>query len=1002
MNRPHESGNVEQSGDQLADEVDRALQAAWEGDLSAFDQLIDEPDSGENRLEVLKEISGLTSESATVTEIGPFKIIRELGRGGMGVVYEALQIDPPRKVALKLIHTSLFRDAYHRQMFKREIRTLARLSHPGIAALYEAGQTQDGAAYFAMELVEGRPLSALVAPENVSRDAISINGRIEIVIKICDAIHFAHQRGVIHRDLKPTNILIDQNNQPKVLDFGLARLTEPDSEAVTLLTKPGQILGTLAYMSPEQACGEWERIDLRTDVYSIGVILYELLAGRPPIALPRTALHDVIRQIGEKTPPPLGSVNRSLRGDLETIAQKALEKDPERRYAGAAALADDLRRYLDALPISARPPSAVYQFKKLMRRHRLPFALASLLLVTVVVFAGVTAWQAVNLARQRDEAVAAREAATQNAKTTDRVNRFLHGMLSAADLESTADVAFTVRDVLDHAARRIDSSPMPDPQIESAIRRTLASSYKALGRYEEARAQLDRSLELRKKQVGDRHIATAKIMSDLGGLARAQGQLDEADSLLTDALSIIRTEGDSAKEDLISTLLRLGVLRAEQGELDQADALLTEAIGLQSELPESDPLDLLRLRIELGQVARAKSEFDRCELLFEKGIAAAEKEVGRDHLIFAKALNNLAVLLESQGKHEQAAKAHREARDIKRKLLPPNHPSIIITVANLATVQRRLGRLTEAERSLREAIEMTQAHLGDDHPRVAILTNNLAGVLRQAGDLSASENLYRDVYDRLVRIYGREHRYVAMTLNNLGSVLRDQKRLGEAQKVAQQALELTRVTLGADHIESARAARNLAVIFQEQMQFADAERFCREALQIVDRDAFADHPLQSQTLADLGGTLRERGRCTDALLYARRAIDAFESSGLVDPRQKGYILAELGMTLLCVDQPEPAARKLKTALQLIGNGPREEAYYAMTQSALGKAYVALDRVDDGRRLLREAADQIINGAHLTAWQGRRVTQNLIEFHQSQGQTVQAQALESMLESGESP
>jgi tetratricopeptide (TPR) repeat protein len=380
----------------LADRLESALRALWGGDGSQFEQLLDAEGSAGLRLSELYDgaldrravpVLGLSRQS----RIPGYQIVREIGRGGMGVVYEAEQHSPRRRVALKVLG-GLYADEQHIRLFRQEIQTLARLQHPTIATIHEAGQTEEGYHFFTMELVGGDPLT-----EYVRKAGLPLRGRLELFLKICDAVQYAHANGVVHRDLKPSNIIVDHDGNPKILDFGLARIVDPDVTLTATATRTGRIMGTLAYMSPEQARGDSDAIDPRSDVYSLGMILYELLVDRLPYVFSQIMPHEALRLICEEQPAPPGTIDRRLRGDIETIVLKALEKERARRYQTPAQLADDIRRHLDGEPIVARRPSKLYVLRKKLAKHRAATGVGLVAVLIVLVGLSVLVW-----ARQRE------------------------------------------------------------------------------------------------------------------------------------------------------------------------------------------------------------------------------------------------------------------------------------------------------------------------------------------------------------------------------------------------------------------------------------------------------------------------------------------------------------------------------------------------------------------------------------------------------------------------
>jgi serine/threonine protein kinase len=495
---------------------------------------------------------GLNAAPWLPAHIGRYRILRVLGEGGMGIVYEAEQEQTRRTVAVKVIKPGWASPELLRR-FEQESQALARLQHPAIAQIHEAGTADAGFGpqpYFAMELIRGRSLRNFVEEHH-----LDTRQRLELMVKICEGVQHAHQRALIHRDLKPGNILVDETGQPKILDFGVARVTDSDTQT-TRQTNLGQLIGTLAYMSPEQALGDPLEVDTRSDVYALGVILYELLAGRLPYDLSRKP-HEAAQTIREEDPTPLSSISRVYRGDIETIVAKALEKDKARRYASASGLAADIQRHLKDEPIAARPPSASYQLRKFAQRNKA--LVAGVAAVFVVLVGGIIAstWEA---ARARHaEQVANAESATARA-----VNDFLQNDLLAqaspntqARLNTKPDPDLKVRTVLDRAAARILGKFDKQPLVEASIRETIGKAYDDLGLYVEELRQVERALELRRRVQGEHHLDTLKSMSELAGVFEAQGKNAHAESIFTDVLGVRRRVLGEEHPDTLSAMRNL-------------------------------------------------------------------------------------------------------------------------------------------------------------------------------------------------------------------------------------------------------------------------------------------------------------------------------------------------------------------------------------------------------------------------------------------------------------
>jgi serine/threonine protein kinase len=456
---------------------------------------------------MIATVAGVESKEARqlLAIIGHYRILRLLGEGGMGSVYLAEQENPHRVVALKVIKPGFVNTEVLRR-FEQEGQALGRLHHPGIAQIYEAGTADSGFGtqpYFAMEYIEGQTLLEFAEGRH-----LNLRDRLELIAKICDAVNHAHQRGLIHRDLKPGNIIVDEAGQPKILDFGVARVTDSDVEA-TRQTDLGQLIGTLNYMSPEQVLADPGELDIRSDVYALGVITYQLLAGKMPYDTNRKALHEVVRTIREEDPVPLSSIQRIYRGDIATIVAKALEKDKARRYASAAELAADFRRYLADQPIVAHPPSTSYQLRKFARRHR--GLVAGVAAVFLVLVAGVVV--------STRQAVRARRAEN----SANAVNGFLQNDLLAyasptnpSGSNTKADPDLTMRTALDRAAERITGKFDRQPEVEASIRDTIGQTYIDLGLFPQAKEQLELALNLHRRVDGADNPKTLDTAMRLG------------------------------------------------------------------------------------------------------------------------------------------------------------------------------------------------------------------------------------------------------------------------------------------------------------------------------------------------------------------------------------------------------------------------------------------------------------------------------------------------------
>ncbi len=673
--------------------------------------------------------------------IASYRIVRELGSGGMGVVYLAEQDQPRREVALKVIRAGISSPQALRR-FEHEAVALARLHHPGIAQIFEAGTADWGSGpqpFFAMELVRGRTLG-----EHVRERACSVRARLELLAQACDALDHAHERGVVHRDLKPSNILVEvlaDGARIKVLDFGVARVTDVTDagmQAASRLTDGGQVLGTLPYMSPEQAAGDRTALDARSDVYALGAIGYELLSGVPPLDVLDRPLHEAVRIVCEAEPEPLASRGVRVDRDLETILSKALDKDPRRRYGSAGELAADLRRQLEHRPIHARPASRAYRLAKFTRRHR---ALVSGLALTFLALCGgllATRHQAVVAAAERDRA-------DDEARVARAVADFQRDMLARVDPERDGREV-RLASVLDDAAQALPGALADQPAAEGGVRAMLGTSYQSLGLVAEAEEQLEHAVRLLTAARGAEHDETLRARAVLAGVVADLGRYDEA---------VQETE----------TVWRAWSARHGRRH--------PEALILELNLAK------LYLMVERGEEA---------ERIARENLELRREIFGPDHAEFLNGLSSLGQLLWAQGRFAEAEPLLREAVETGAALEGENHPRTLQRRAELASVLIQTQRLEEAELLLRATIESGRTVFGAEHGEMLAFEHNLGALLERRGQPEEAEDLFRRVIEVQERVLGPEHPDAWIARSSLAGLLYRQDRCAEAEPLFAQVL----------------------------------------------------------------------------------------------------------------------------------------------------------------------------------------------------------------------
>jgi serine/threonine protein kinase len=779
--------------------------------------------------------------------IGPYQLLQLIGEGGMGQVWLAEQQQPVhRRVALKLIKVGMdTREVVAR--FESERQALALMDHPAIAKVFDAGSTPEGRPYFVMEYVDGLPIQ-----QYCDRHRLTMRQRMELFIQVCEGVQHAHQKAIIHRDLKPSNILVtevDGRPAPRIIDFGVAKATSQPVDAATMFTQFGAPVGTIGYMSPEQAGSGGEDIDTRSDVYSLGVVLYELLVGALPLDVKKLATDEALRRLRDQDPPrpstrlrllagdsavtaqnrsvDLPALTRQLKGDLDAIVLKALERDRRRRYASPSELATDVERYLRNEPVSAHVPSRAYRARKYIRRHRVGVGLASAVLLLLVGFAIAQAVELRAIRKERDRA--------------DRMTAFMTGMFKISDPSAARGNDIRVREVLDRASTQIVNGLEKEPADQAALMQVMGEVYHGLGLYPQSESLLRRALAIESRVSGPDKPDTLKSMNALAGVLDEESRYADAEKVARDEVERRTRARGPEDRGTIDATRQLAWILVDEGRYAQAEPVSRQAADM------------------------------------------ARRKLGPLDPITISAERTMAVNLAYAGKLAEAEKAFRAVLQGDTATFGPDDVQTLRAQSNLGAILLQEEKFPDGEKLFREVLPKSERVLGPDHPITLLTKGNLALALLDEQRYPESEKLFRETLAAKTRKLGAEHRSTLVTAGNLADVLLKEKKYAEAEPLVGQTFAIEKRTLGKDHTDTLMSMTVLGQILTQEGHYPEAEKMLREDYDDLLRVLGNDHQYTNQAAYSLAQLYAAEGKKADALTWLASAVD----HGLVNADDPG-------------------------------------------------------------------------------------------------------------------
>jgi eukaryotic-like serine/threonine-protein kinase len=842
------------------------------------------------------------------SRIQSYQLLRVIGEGGMGKVYLAARADDQynQQVAIKLLQTGFAQTTAMLLRFRSERQILADLDHPNIARLLDGGVTPSGSPFLAMEYVDGIPIH-----EYCRANRLSIEQRLRLFVTVCGAVDYAHKHLVVHRDIKPVNILVTKEGTPKLLDFGIAKLIDSEQGAAAQ-TRTADRLMTPEYASPEQITGA--AVTTATDVYALGVVLYELLSGSRPFSLATMTPVELYRAICERDPEapsnraaksapnPLAATK--VDGELDNIVLMAMRKEAGERYRSARELGDDLAAYLNGYPVRAKTATLGYRSVKFVRRNRAAVAVAALAIVALV---GFSVGMAVLAKRARQQQAIA-----------ERESSFLSSIFAASTPIQARGNQVTARDLLDRGLQRVDRELSGEPEAQAAMLQSIGRSYHALGLYDQAKPLLQRAHQLRKNLFGDEDLRTAESGEDLATTDRLQSEYADAEELFRASLAV--REKKLGPNDLLvaQSLSDLGDCLTQENREAEAEPLLWRSLAIFRKTDDPAGADT---RGYLAVILQRAGNYSEAAALRREQAENYRKSQGTDTPDYLLTMHNLAASLIDSGDLLNAEKSERQVIEIRRKI-DPGHPDIGYSLNNLGWILLEEGNWEEAGPFLRENLEIT-GELGIKSDRVATAQNNWGHYLQEKGDYEGAYASFSEALKKMLELRGPASWQAAKVLANLGQLKFDQRDYAAADHEFTDVLTLMRKLGGDDHPQVAAALIALAEAKMFEGQSAAAEPLLRQALSIREKRLNPGHPAIMLARVRLGELLTAQGRVKEAEPLLRQALkSAVESPFPLVRWQVGEAEGALGACLSGLGQHSEADALLRQSKSDLERHPR--------------------------------------------------------------------------------